>query len=125
MRRHRVRLTFALLRGVVVGVLFVFAVIALSGEAHCRDIVKFTEEAGDPDMPDRASGGVSDRLGGVMFIPGGSATLLVERGATAYFCPPDESDSFLNQTPRERPTIGHLRLLLWLRSSVAPWVFAF
>ena len=86
---------------------------------ECRETTRFTEDAGDPDMPDRVESGPVRASGLTVFLPGDARLLELERGERSVARP----------TSREpwREYIQTRRIAMYLLrvwSSVASWRFA-
>jgi len=116
--KHGYRL--GLSAGVVVGILLCFALTAQPPSVECRETVKFIEEAGDPDMPDRVISGPVRSSGLSVSLPGNARLLELQprehsASRTAHRQP-------WREYMQARRTIVRL-LRAW--SSVASWQFAF
>lgn len=106
--------------GVVAGLLLCLALTAQPPEAECRQTVKSLEEGGDPDMPDRATSGLTRSPGLTVWLPGEVRLLELQSRAQSVTKP--VRVELWSECVRTRPIVGRL-LKAW--SSVASWRFAF
>jgi hypothetical protein len=110
----------ALLTGVAAGFLLCAALATRPPAVECRETVRFIEEAGDPDMPDRAESEPVRSYGLTISLPG-SARLLELESREKWLSKPTPRHAWL-QWAHARRTAARL-IGAW--SSIASWHFAF
>jgi hypothetical protein len=110
----------ALLTGAVVGFLMCLALVVQPPAVECRETIRFTDDAGDPDMPDRVGGGADSPSGLTVSLPGEAQPLRLEpaekSGARGV-----HRELWQEYVRARRPVVRLLRL--W--SSVTSWLIAF
>lgn len=116
--RHGCRL--ALLTGVAAGLLLCIALVTQPPAVECRETIRFIEEAGDPDMPDRAEGGPVRSYGLTISLPGDARPLQLEPREKSLSRPARREA--WREWGKSRHTVARL-VMAW--SSMASWQFAF
>jgi hypothetical protein len=125
MRRRTTGPTFALLVGAVSVVFLVLTLVGLPAGVQCKEVKKIIEESGDPDMPDRASTGISDALSTIALVPADGCALQVESGSDADTSQRASHKTWYLEQPGEFMVMWRHALMLRLWSSIAPWLIAF
>jgi len=109
----------ALLTGALAGLLLCLALTLQSPVAECRETMKFAEDAGDPDMPDRVESGSVRASGFAVYLTGDAHLPELDSRETAITKPV--------VCESRRANIQTRRIVMYLLSvwsSVASWRFA-